>query len=231
MKTAIVTEAIVLSRRDFGEADRIVSVLTPDHGKLSFVAKGVRRPKSKLAAGIELFSVSTLNILPGRADLGTLISSRLDTHYGDIATDIQRTMMGYECIRHLNRFVEDAADAEYFELLHATLISLNDMSIDSSLTELWFLVQLLVVSGHTPNTETDIDGTPLAADAVYSFDSEAMTFALRSNGTYKANHIRLLRLAQTASTAGVLARVQGSSEYASALLPLLRSCAKRYTNS
>jgi len=55
-----VTTGLVLSRTDFGEADRIITVLTPDHGKLRLMAKGVRRMKSKLAGGIDLFTVSDL---------------------------------------------------------------------------------------------------------------------------------------------------------------------------
>jgi DNA repair protein RecO (recombination protein O) len=57
MKT-IVTKGIVLTRTDYGEADRILHFLTPDQGKIAGIAKGVRKSKSKLAGGIELFSVS-----------------------------------------------------------------------------------------------------------------------------------------------------------------------------
>jgi DNA repair protein RecO len=71
VKPQIVTKGIVLSRRDYQEADRILSVLTPDNGKVSLIAKGVRKPKSKLAGGIELFSVSQLTYLPSHNDLKT----------------------------------------------------------------------------------------------------------------------------------------------------------------
>ena len=50
------TKAIVLRRTDYGEADRILQLLTPS-GKRSVIARGVRKEKSKLAGGIELFSV------------------------------------------------------------------------------------------------------------------------------------------------------------------------------
>ena len=60
------TQAIVLRRTDFGEADRIINFLTPDRGKISGLARGVRKQKSKLAGGIELFSVSDITYLVGR---------------------------------------------------------------------------------------------------------------------------------------------------------------------
>ena len=49
--------AIVLRRTDFGEADRIVNLLTSE-GKISAIARGARRQKSKLAGGIEIFAVT-----------------------------------------------------------------------------------------------------------------------------------------------------------------------------
>ena len=43
-----VTDAIVLTRFDYGEADRIMTLFTPAYGKLKAIAKGVRRTKSRL---------------------------------------------------------------------------------------------------------------------------------------------------------------------------------------
>jgi DNA repair protein RecO (recombination protein O) len=45
MKNQIITTAIVLARTEFQEADRILTLLTPDQGKLRAIAKGVRRAK------------------------------------------------------------------------------------------------------------------------------------------------------------------------------------------
>lgn len=50
------TEGIILKRRDFGEADRILTVFTPDKGKISVLAKGVRRITSKRAGNVELLN-------------------------------------------------------------------------------------------------------------------------------------------------------------------------------
>ena len=55
------TQAVVLRRTNYGEADRILQLLTPD-GRRSVMARGVRKEKSKLAGGIELFAVSDVVI-------------------------------------------------------------------------------------------------------------------------------------------------------------------------
>ena len=49
------TEAIVLKRRDYGEADRLLTVFTPEHGKLVLLGKGGRKTQSRKAGHGELF--------------------------------------------------------------------------------------------------------------------------------------------------------------------------------
>lgn len=63
------TQAIVLRRTNYGEADRILQLLTP-LGKMSVMARGVRREKSRLAGGIELFGVSDIVVTTGKGEIG-----------------------------------------------------------------------------------------------------------------------------------------------------------------
>jgi len=60
------TEAIVLKRSDLGEADRILTLFTPGKGKFHAVAKGTRRPVSKLAGHLDLLCRSQLQMALGR---------------------------------------------------------------------------------------------------------------------------------------------------------------------
>ena len=144
----IVTTGIVLARTNYGEADRILTLITPEYGKLSLMAKGVRRIKSKLAGGIELFSVSDITFIRGRSDLGTLISARLIKHYRTIVKDIGRTMLGYDLIKLLNKATEDEPESEYFTLLEQAFEALDDPTIDQNLIRLWFTMQLLRLGGY-----------------------------------------------------------------------------------
>jgi len=220
MKHQIITEGIVLSRTDFQEADRILTILTPDQGKLKVIAKGVRRPRSKLAGGIELLSVSNLTVLPGRGDLGTLISSRLIVHYGTIVHDIRRTMLAYELLKRINRATEDAAGEEYFMILQRTLEALNDAGLSSDLTELWFTMQLLNVTGHMLNLQTDTTGHELRAEAQYLFEFDDMAFREQNGASFTANHIKLLRLSYATDQPLVLKNLQDADKYAPEALKL-----------
>lgn len=228
----IVTEGIILARTDYGEADRILTLLTPDQGKLRLLAKGVRRVKSKLAGGIELFSVSTITFVRGRGEIGTLVSTRLIKHYGHIVQDLDRTMMGYELIKQLNRATEDEVEPEYFDLLHAAFEALDDPALPLPLVQLWFIAGLLRVGGHGPNLQTDTNGAQLRPDQSYIFDTESMAFTPEpEHGPYGANHIKLLRLAFAGQPPKRLAAIGSAADFAAACLGLVQAMARSYITS
>ena len=69
------TEAIVLSRFDLGEADRVLTLITPGIGKLKAIAKGIRRPTSRLGGSLEPFAELTVALARGRTfDVVTQVS-------------------------------------------------------------------------------------------------------------------------------------------------------------
>jgi DNA repair protein RecO (recombination protein O) len=203
-----VTTGIVLKRTNFGEADRIMTVLTPDQGKVRLMAKGVRKIKSKLAGGVELFSISELSFIASRGELHTLISSRLQQHFANIVQSLDRTMLGYELLKRIDRATEDAADSDYFNLLNSSLAAL-DNGLDINLLELWFDARLLSIAGHQPNLATDASGQKLLPQTGYSFDFDSMSFSPAAAGSYTPAHIKFLRLVFGVTAPGQLRRVNG----------------------
>lgn len=188
------TNGIVLNRINFGEADRILTIITPDHGKLRLMAKGVRRVKSKLAGGIELFSISEISFIAGKRDIGTLVSTRLVTHYGNIVTDINRTTAGYDALKLIDTITEADSDADYYQVLLRTLASLNNADLSIVLVDSWLRMQALRLGGHTPNLVTDIHGATLEPNTSYQFDFDAQAFFVSEHGLYSDRHIKMLRL-------------------------------------
>jgi DNA repair protein RecO (recombination protein O) len=224
----LTTRAIILNRTVYGEADRILTVLTPDYGKLRLMARGVRKVKSKLAGGIELFSVSDLVFIRGKGDIGTLISSRLFKHYGNIVESLDRTMLGYELIKQLNRVTEDEPEAEYFDLLAQAFEALDTADIPPELIQFWFEVHLLKLAGHSPNLQTDDQGKALTADTSYSFNFESMAFTPAPRGRFHADHIKVLRLSFTGTEPKTFAKVQGAVELVPELSPLIQTMLKTH---
>jgi DNA repair protein RecO (recombination protein O) len=188
----IVTTGIVLRRINYGEADRIITYITPDIGKISLIAKGTRKPKSKLAGSIELFGESQLTFIVGKGDLGSLISARLIQNYGNIVKDLSRTNIAYQMIQLINKHLEFASGGEFYDLVRESYISLNDLNIDLRITKVWFGLNFLVIMGHQPQL---LVKTVVEDIMSYSFDLNAMEFTEDDNGEYTRNDIKFLRLA------------------------------------
>ncbi len=229
MKT-LNTQAIILKRTDFGEADRIITFLTPDHGKVRGLARGVRKTKSKLAGGIELFSVSDISYIVGRGEISTLVSTRLVKHYAQIVKDLDRTNAGYEFIKLINKLTEDHPEPVYFELLVNSFEALDDAAINLDLIQLWFKAQLLKLAGHSPNLATDESGKKLEATASYMFNFETMNFNKNGNhdDSFDVNSIKFLRLMFSNNLPGIMQKVQGANLLAKRTYPLVNSMLQVY---
>ncbi len=224
----IVTEGIILSRTNFGEADRIITVLTPDNGKIRLIAKGVRKIKSKLAGGIELFSISHISYIQGKGDISTLVSTRLQKHFGRIVEDINRTLFGYQVLKIINRVTEDNTDQDYFELVARTLSGLNKLDLNQQAIELWLYAQLLKLAGHTPNLKTDTAGNRLELDKKYKFNIDKMAFSTAPQGSFVSNHIKLLRLAISLDSPESLNQVNDLGVVLAKCLELTRSMLSQF---
>lgn len=196
----VVTRGVILARVNYGEADRILTLLSADQGKLRLMAKGVRKERSKLAGGVELFSISELSFIRGRGEIGTLVSSRLITHFGTIVKNIERTMYGYDFLKLMNKVTEDNAGPEYFALIEQVLAALDDESLDLALVKLWADIRLLDATGHTPNLSSDSAGERLTETMSYDFELGDMSFSAKPNGLYQSSHIKLLRLIASTPT-------------------------------
>lgn len=212
--------AIVLRRTNYGEADRIVTFLTPA-GKVKAMVKGVRRSKSKLAGGIELFSESTITFLQTSGDLQRIVSTRLEEHWDGIIGDLQRMMFGYETMKILDKIVEDEADRAYYELLKYTLSALGETELDLELVEIWFYLRLLEQVGHSPNLMTDKDGKKLDAQNLYTFSVDGMCFIAHPHGEFRSEHIKLMRLCLTHSPSA-LKQVKNADGFAATIEPLVK---------
>src|SRR5438045_828289 len=100
------TTGIVLRRMNLGEADRIITILTRDHGKVRAVAKGVRRIKSRMAGHLELFGAVELMFAEGR-NLDIITSARL-MRSAELLSDTPKTL-GYAFLltEMLDRLIDE----------------------------------------------------------------------------------------------------------------------------
>lgn len=115
------TPALVLKRRPFGEADRLVTLLTPQHGKIDAIAKGARKPLSKKTGHVELFTHTDVLIARGR-ELGILTQAEVVKPFVPIREDLTRGAYANYVAELLDRFTYDAdfASPRLFTLLDAS---------------------------------------------------------------------------------------------------------------
>jgi len=222
------TVAIVLRRTNYGEADRIVNLLTRDHGVISLIARGVRKPKSKLAGGIEFFSVSNVSYIEGKGSLGTLTSTSLIKYYDRIVKDIHRVDVGYKMIKLVLKTVEDGAEEAYFSAVEQFFTILNDLDIDINLTSSWFQARLLTLAGHQPNLKNDSNERPLEPDNQHGFSLIDMCFNNQNNGQYDERDIKFMRLLFIQPSPTNLASVEGYDQILKKLSPLIDQITKTH---
>jgi len=224
----IKTDAIVLSRINYLETDRILNVLTPNNGKVALIAKGSRLMKSKLSGGIELFTINKIVYLKGRSDMGKIISARLEKNFPNIITSLDLVQTGYEFLKIIDRLTEANAEASYYHLLDDALLALNDLKLNYHLIKFWFACRLLAIYGHMPNLETDKTGKKLQAGTNYDFDDYSMSFNPNMAGYYSTHHIKFLRLVFMVKQPIVLANVEQSTQLVNDLRPIISAAVSFY---
>ncbi|MCY3914973.1 MAG: DNA repair protein RecO [Chloroflexi bacterium] len=162
------TQAIILSRRDFGEADRLLTLFTPGRGKIRAIAKGARKPSAKLSGHVELFSRSDCLIHRGR-NLDILTQAELIEPYLGLREDLARGAYANYVAELLDRFTadEEEAGAALFTLLHQTLERIAQAA-DPRLAARYFELQLLDLVGFRPElSECVISRAALEPESQY----------------------------------------------------------------
>lgn len=147
---AIRTPAIILRRRDLGEADRLLTILTPDHGKFDVVAHGARKPKSRKTGHVELFARTDM-LVNRRREPGTVTQVELMEPYLPIREDLTRGAYASYVVELLDRFTQvgDEDMPTLFGLLNATLTRLC-AEPDPRLVTRYFEMRLMDLVGFRP---------------------------------------------------------------------------------
>ena len=205
----IKTSGYVLRRTNYGEADRILNIITPV-GKISAVARGVRKAKSKLAGNIELFTLSDYIIHLGRGELGTITSAKMVKYYGGILKDYYRMEFAGEILKQINKYAENSDAIEYFQIVEECFEALDNM-VNLGLIEAWFNLNVSKAIGEEPNFYRDIAGEKLSAESRYDWNVVERAFMVNENGKFGADEIKILRLIMTTKL-DLIKRIKGIEE-------------------
>ncbi|MBO7657385.1 DNA repair protein RecO [Candidatus Saccharibacteria bacterium] len=215
------TKALVLRRTNYSEADRILNLITPE-GKVSVIAKGVRKPKSKLAGSVEMFTLFEANLHFGRSEMGVLTGASMVRFYGGILKDLDRMSLATFVLKEISKVSENLEAPEFFEIANECLAALDE-GMANEVVEAWFLLNLAKAMGEQVNLLTDTDGEDLAADECYDWDANERTFFKNPNGKYDANAIKAVRIMWGMNLEAVR-RIKDFGGYAARVLEIAKAC-------
>ncbi len=147
------TEAIILRRSDFSEADRLLTLYSREKGKVRAIAKGARKPQSRKTGHVELFMRTRFLLATGR-DLDIITQAELVEAYEGLRTSLVRTTYAAYAIELLDRFTaEEDKNLALYDLLANTLARLEKAS-DLLLAARYYELRLLALSGYQPQLFT-----------------------------------------------------------------------------
>ena len=160
------TEGIVLRRQDFGEADRIITLYSPTHGKIRAIGKGVRRTKSRVGGHVELFTHVNVLVAQGR-NLDIITQAEARGTFAAIRDDLWRATYACYCAELVDRMTEERLENRaIFDLLLLQLGYLNGAAEPgqrrAELSVRTFELRLLGVLGYAPELFRCVEcGEPL----------------------------------------------------------------------
>jgi DNA repair protein RecO (recombination protein O) len=144
-------EAVVLRTHKLGEADRIVTMLSRQNGKIRAVAKGVRRTASRFGARLEPFMVADLQLYRGRS-LDIIQQAESIGSYGaDIVDDYPRFTAATAMVEAADRLTDHDAGLQHYLLLVGALRSLANAEHSAGLTLDSYLLRALSIAGWAPS--------------------------------------------------------------------------------
>lgn len=142
-------EAVVLRTMRLGEADRIVTLVGRENGRIRAVVKGVRRTKSRFGARLEPFSHVALVLWRGRSDLDTVTQAEVLHAYRAVREDLDRYVLGAVMLEACDRVVQEGERSG--PLLDALTESFDRLSgAASPMVLAQFLLRLSALAGFAP---------------------------------------------------------------------------------
>jgi DNA repair protein RecO (recombination protein O) len=142
---------VVLRTYRLGEADRIIVLLTENHGKVRAVAKGVRRTSSKFGARLEPLSHVDLLLWQGRSDLDIVNQVEVIDTFRAVREDLNRLPQGMALLEVTDQMAQERhPDPRLYAMLVGALKALCEPGADPTLLAPSFFLKALVLEGAAP---------------------------------------------------------------------------------
>jgi DNA repair protein RecO (recombination protein O) len=151
-----VTDAIVLSRFDLGEADRVLTLITPQHGKLKAIAKGIRRPSSRLGGSLEPFAELNVALARGRT-FDVVTEVRVGHAWLRLRDSLESAATAWYLAELADRSLEERHEAEPLYALLRRAYELLDAGMQPGRVARWYEMHLADELGQRPEVDRCVE--------------------------------------------------------------------------
>jgi DNA repair protein RecO (recombination protein O) len=151
-----VTDAIVLSRFDLGEADRVMTLITPTQGKLKAIAKGIRRPTSRLGGSLEPFAELRVALAHGRT-FDVVTEVRVGQAWLHMRDSLEGAATAWYLAELADRSIEERTDSEPVYLILRRAYELLDAGMAPGRVARWFEMHLADELGVRPEVDRCVE--------------------------------------------------------------------------
>lgn len=148
--SSVKLNGIVIAENNMGDFDKMLTILTPNYGKISCVAKGARRPQSALLSGTQLFCFGEYLMYKGSSTYHINSCETIEIFY-NIRTDLDKLKYAI----HINKIILDVTEENencynILQLYLNTLYLIAESNKDLDLITCVFKIRLLSLIGFTP---------------------------------------------------------------------------------
>jgi len=151
-----VTDAIVLSRFDLGEADRVLTLITPEHGKLKAIAKGIRRPASRLGGSLEPFAELNVALARGRT-FDVVTEVRVGHAWLALRDRLESAATAWYLAELADRSLEERHEARELYALLRRAYELLDAGMAPGRVARWYEMHLADELGQRPEVDRCVE--------------------------------------------------------------------------
>ena len=151
-----VTDGIVLSRFDLGEADRVLTMITPELGKIRIIAKGVRRPTSRLGGSLEPFAELNVGLARGRT-FDVVTEVRVGHAWLRLRDSLESAATAWYIAELADRSLEERHESEPLYALLRRAYELLDAGMAPGRVARWYEMHLADELGQRPEVDRCVE--------------------------------------------------------------------------
>lgn len=146
------TSGIVIKQVNYGEADKILTILTRNYGKIQAIAKGARKTKNRFLACTQLFCYSDFIYYQGR-NMAHINQCELRESFFKLRMNLEKLTYSSYVIELINAATQENEKEEklFLLLIHTLNYLANNSQIDADLIVLTFQIKLMALTGYAPH--------------------------------------------------------------------------------